>query len=109
MSGLGLSSYQWRLRAMMIVLALPGWSAVMPDQTPSELGNAILGLIHQHDGRIGWHEIARDLGATSHRRRAAIYRELKRLERARTIRRETIEGVVRFFLVKPDGDGEQSA
>jgi Fe2+ or Zn2+ uptake regulation protein len=91
---------------METVAAPPCWSAVMPDQTPSELGKTILELIRHNDGQIGWHEIAKALRADSHRRRAAIYRELKRLERMRAIRRETIDGVVRFFIVKPDGDGE---
>jgi hypothetical protein len=105
-SGLGLCSYSWCLPTMAIVAAPPCSSAVMPDQTPSELGKAILELIRQNEGQIGWHEIAKALHANSHRRRAAIYRQLKRLERTGTIRRETIDGVVRFFIVKPDGDGE---
>ena len=81
----------------------------MPDQTPREISQAILELIRQNDGEVGWHEIAKALRAESHRRRATIYRELKRLERAGAIRRETIEGVVKFFIVTPDGDGEQSS
>ena len=53
----------------------------MPDPSPRDIRQTILDLIRQH-GKIGWHEIARALHPDTHRARAAVYRQLKRLERA---------------------------
>jgi Fe2+ or Zn2+ uptake regulation protein len=92
---------------MTIVVTLPCWTAVMPDPSPREIRQTILDLIRQH-GKIGWHEIARALRPDTHRARAAVYRQLKRLERAGVIRRELIEGAVRFSIVEPDGNGEKA-
>jgi Fe2+ or Zn2+ uptake regulation protein len=80
----------------------------MSEQSPSEIRKTILDLIRQQDGKIGWLEIASALHADKHRVRVAVYRELKRLEWTRVIRRELIEGAVRFSMAKPDGNGEKT-
>jgi Fe2+ or Zn2+ uptake regulation protein len=93
---------------MTIVVMLPCRTAAMSDQSPDEISKTILDLISQQNGKVGWHEIASALHADTHRVRATIYRELKRLEGRGVIRRELIEGVVRFSMVKPDGNGEKT-
>jgi hypothetical protein len=99
--------FQWRLRTMTIFVTLPCWTAAMSDPSSDDIRSAILELISRH-GSVGWHEIAKALRAKTHRARAAIYRELKRLERAGEIRREIVKGAVRFHVAKPDGDGEKT-
>jgi hypothetical protein len=92
---------------MTIVVTLPCWTPAMSDPSPGDISEAILDLINRR-GSVGWHEIAKTLRAKTHRARAAIYRELKRLEGAGQIRREIVEGAVRFEIVKPEGDGEKT-
>ena len=60
----------------------------------------VLNLIRHSDGRLGWYEIARSLGADELAERGAVFFELRALEKLGVIRREASDGAIRFWLVK---------
>jgi Fe2+ or Zn2+ uptake regulation protein len=59
----------------------------------------ILDLIRQSDGRLGWYEIARSLGADELAERGEVFFELRALEKLGAIHREVADGAVRFSIV----------
>jgi hypothetical protein len=61
----------------------------------------ILDLIHKSDGRLGWYEIARSLGADELAERGEVFFELRALEKLGAIRREASDGAVRFWIIRP--------
>ena len=67
-----------------------------PLRTTSE---KILNLIRENDGRLGWHGIARMLGADELAEQGEVYMELRALEKLGAIRRESSDGVVRFLIM----------
>jgi len=70
------------------------------DQLDAPLRNKVLDLIRENDGRLGWHGIARMLGADELAEQAEVFMELRALEKLGILRRETSDGAIRFWIVK---------
>ena len=60
----------------------------------------ICALICQQDGKLGWHEIAAEVGADALAERGEIFVELRALERRGIIDRQHGEGDARYWIVR---------
>ncbi len=59
----------------------------------------IVDLIRQQDGKLGWHEIAAEVGADTLAIRTHIFAEVRALEHRGIIRRQHGEGDSRYWIV----------
>ena len=65
------------------------------------ISDRILDLIRQNDGRLGWQDIASLLGADELAERGEVFIELRALEKLGAIGRESSDGAVRFWIIRP--------
>ena len=63
------------------------------------VGEKILAVIRQQDGRLGWHEIAIAVGAATVEERSRVFADLEQLEHSRVVRREERAGRARYWIV----------
>jgi len=69
------------------------------DLSPSNLINErILAEISQHDGQLGWHEIAIAVGAATVEERSRVLVDLVQLEHSGGVWREERAGCVRYWI-----------
>jgi hypothetical protein len=66
----------------------------------------ILAEIIQHDGQLGWHEIAIAVGAATVEQRSRVFADLVRLEHSGGVWREERSGRARYWIV---GTPDQSS
>ena len=78
----------------------------MSNISRKSLGEKICDVIQRQDGKLGWHEIAAEVGAHAFAQRGDIFVELRALERCGIVRRQHGEGDARYWIVRPrDRDG----
>jgi hypothetical protein len=63
------------------------------------ISEKICEVIGRQDGKLGWHEIAAEVGANGFADRGDIFVELRSLERHGIVRRQHGDGDARFWLV----------
>ena len=69
------------------------------DVSPANLVNErILAEISQHDGQLGWHEIAIAVGAATFEERSRVFTNLVQLEYSGIVRRELRAGRIRYWI-----------
>ncbi len=61
----------------------------------------ICDAIRRQDGKLGWHEIAAEVGACAFAERGEIFNEIRALERLGIIRRQHGEGDARYWILWP--------
>jgi hypothetical protein len=71
----------------------------MHDSPGNPINEEILAEIGQHDGLLGWHEIAIAIGAATVEERSRVFTDLVQLEYSGIVRREQITGRVRYWIV----------
>ncbi len=71
----------------------------MRDSPANLVNEKILAEISQHDGLLGWHEIAIAVGAVTVEERSRVFTDLVQLEYSGIVRREQITGSVRYWIV----------
>ena len=71
----------------------------MHDSRANPINDGILAEISQHDGLLGWHEIAIGVGAVTVEERSRVFTDLVQLEYSGIVRREQISGRVRYWIV----------
>ena len=64
------------------------------------VGETILNLIDRHDGKLGWHQIAAEVGTNAVAERGEIFIELRSLERRGMVRRQHGEGDALYWIVR---------
>ena len=70
------------------------------NNTPAKsVSEKIFELIHRQNGKLGWHEIATEVGADASAERGEIFVQLRALERGGIIRRQHGEGDSRYWIV----------
>jgi hypothetical protein len=68
----------------------------MHDSSANPINDEILAEISQHDGLLGWHEIAIAVGAVTVEERSRVFTDLVQLEYSGIVRREQRTGRVRY-------------
>jgi hypothetical protein len=69
------------------------------DVSSANLANEkILAEIGQHDGQLGWHEIAIAVGAATVEERSRVFADLVQLEHSGGVWREERSGRVRYWI-----------
>jgi hypothetical protein len=71
----------------------------MHDNPANSIKEEILAEISQHDGLLGWHEIAIAVGAATVEERSRVFTDLVQLENSGVVRREQRAGRVRYWIV----------
>jgi hypothetical protein len=71
----------------------------MHDSPGNPINEEILAEIRQHDGLLGWHEIAIAVGAATVKERSRVFTDLVQLEYSGVVRREQRAGRGRYWIV----------
>jgi hypothetical protein len=71
----------------------------MHDSPANSINEEILAEISQHDGLLGWHEIAIAVGAATVEERSRVFTDLVQLEYSGVVRREQRAGRARYWIV----------
>ena len=72
------------------------------------VNDRILAEISQHDGQLGWHEIAIAVGAATVEERSRVFADLVRLEDSGGVRSEQRAGRVRYWIVGTPSQSNKS-
>jgi hypothetical protein len=71
----------------------------MNNARSKSLSEKIFDLIRRQNGKLGWHEIAAEVGADAFAERGEIFVQLRALERRGIICRQHGEGDSRYWIV----------